>query len=86
MPAPESGDELTRFVPVQLAMPRRNVKIRQGSWNEEHWGYTEWSRQAAEASKERIQAGAAKNELGQGLDGMAGRTGERGRTRGCGGG
>jgi hypothetical protein len=51
MPAPESGDKLTRFGPVQLAMPRRNVKIRQGSWDEEHWGQPSGLRQGGESQQ-----------------------------------
>jgi predicted phage terminase large subunit-like protein len=34
-PARESGDKLTRFGAVQFTVPRGNVKIRRGAWNEE---------------------------------------------------
>jgi predicted phage terminase large subunit-like protein len=35
MPAPESGDKLTRFGPFSSQCRAGNVKIRRGSWNEE---------------------------------------------------
>jgi predicted phage terminase large subunit-like protein len=35
MPAPESGDKLTRFGPFSSQCRAGNVKIRRGAWNEE---------------------------------------------------
>ena len=35
LPAPESGDKLTRFGPVSSQCRAGKVKIRRGSWNEE---------------------------------------------------